>query len=548
MRNLQNLLLITLLSGILLSSCNCKNQLYPALLNLEESVSIAPGQVVDSLKKMNTTCLSQKEKALYYLLLVKGLEKCGSIPESDSLLAYPFAYYTNHDEKQRLSQLYYLQGEIFLKNNYLISATESYDQADKYAMDDHRMRFRLNIEMGRIYRYIMMEQEEDSCLSNALALAVELNDPILLSEANHNISLLHNKRKNYHTAKLLLNRAIDLLPADRHEIISEYYEEMSRIYNSTQHTDSALYYINLAIDVDKDNKNRHNHNIQKGDIFFRMNRLDSAEYYLMQNFDTLPLSQQVMVYHTMYHIKKKLGLHSEANDYLERHVMYRDSLDFIREEDYIERMNYVQAYKRQRKKADLAEMELHNNTVVFYRIVVISFLFIIVLMTISFCKEQRKRKLEQQLQKEKMYAMEVHSRQQRTEMQLLMEQKKRKKIEIKKLNQAVGYYKSLNAITIPVFLERQKGTMLHLTEEEWDTVIRNTNSCFDDFTYRLLNRHPQLTEDEIRFCCLIKMELSISLLSKIYHIANGSISRKKIRLKEKLGITNLSLDDFIHSF
>lgn len=44
------------------------------------------------------------------------------------------------------------------------------------------------------------------------------------------------------------------------------------------------------------------------------------------------------------------------------------------------------------------------------------------------------------------------------------------------------------------------------------------------------------------------MELPLAIPAEIYHIAKGSISRKKMRLKEKIGITDISFDDFVASF
>ena len=89
---------------------------------------------------------------------------------------------------------------------------------------------------------------------------------------------------------------------------------------------------------------------------------------------------------------------------------------------------------------------------------------------------------------------------------------------------------------------------MHLKKEEWDIIMQNTDACFNDFTLRLKNTYPQLTLEEVRFACLLKMELSLSLLSEVYHIAKGSISRKKMRLKEKMQIENTTLDDFIKQF
>ncbi|WP_291530251.1 tetratricopeptide repeat protein [Bacteroides sp. UBA939] len=547
MKSPQNLLLyILILSGIL-ASCNSRSRYSSALLALDDSVDTAPEMAVDSLRNMDTLQLLRKEKALYYLLLTRGLELSGKLPQNDSLLASPFSYYTKHKENKRLAQLYYLQGEIHRKGGFLIKAAESYSQAEKYGKDNKRLQFRLNIEMGRIYRRKLMEQEEDSCLNRALNLAVELGDSTLMSEAFYNLSLSCTNQKDYAKGKHLLEKAINLLPAEEHEAMSGYYKEMSQVCVSMQSADSALYYINLAISLSKKDENLPC-NLVKGDVFMAMHRLDSAEYYFMQDTGRLSLSQKVEIYHKMHRLKDESGMQADASGYLEKHVMYRDSLDFIRKEDYIERRNNIQAYKRQREKANRAEIELANDRVTFYRVVFVSLLVIFALIAISCRKEQRKRKLEQQLESEQFSAMEIRVRQQETESQLLAEREERRKTEIRRLNQTVNYYKSLNAITIPALLKNQKGDMLHLTEEEWSMVVRNTDACFEDFTERLGRLYPQLTGEEIRFCCLVKMELSISLLAKIYHIAGGSVSRKKMRLKEKMGIENLSLDEFIQTF
>lgn len=95
---------------------------------------------------------------------------------------------------------------------------------------------------------------------------------------------------------------------------------------------------------------------------------------------------------------------------------------------------------------------------------------------------------------------------------------------------------------------RNQAGALHLSPEDWQTLRNNTDACFDNFTRRLKTAYPQLSDEEIDFCCLVKMELPLAILAEIYHIAKGSISRKKMRLKEKIGITDVSFDDFVASF
>lgn len=145
--------------------------------------------------------------------------------------------------------------------------------------------------------------------------------------------------------------------------------------------------------------------------------------------------------------------------------------------------------------------------------------------------------------------MEMCMLQQETEIALAQEKEKQKQHEIEKLNQNIEYYKRLNAITLPILMRRQNAQgALHLQDEDWEIIVHNTDACFNRFTTRLKEHCSSLTEEELRFCCLIKMELPMALLAEIYHIAKGSISRKKMRLKEKMHITEQSFDEFISAF
>ena len=135
------------------------------------------------------------------------------------------------------------------------------------------------------------------------------------------------------------------------------------------------------------------------------------------------------------------------------------------------------------------------------------------------------------------------------EISLARKQEELKQKEIEKLNKNIDYYKQLNNITLPVIMRRQNAQgSLHLSDDDWNIITGNADACFDMFTERLKKLCPQLTDDDIRFCCLVKMELSMSMLSEIYHIAKASISRRKMRLKEKIGIENTSFDEFIIDF
>ena len=62
---------------------------------------------------------------------------------------------------------------------------------------------------------------------------------------------------------------------------------------------------------------------------------------------------------------------------------------------------------------------------------------------------------------------------------------------------------------------------------------------------RLQQNHPQLSPGELRFCCLLKANLSTKEIANILSITPRSVDLKKYRLKKKF---ELGEDDSLTSF
>lgn len=287
----------------------------------------------------------------------------------------------------------------------------------------------------------------------------------------------------------------------------------------------------------------------KANAFYKLAQDDSAKYYFMRSLQSPSLRMKTMTYFDLFELEDKYGKRDRALDYLKTHVRYRDSLDQGRKEAFIDHLQNIQAYKREKRNAWLAAKELSHNKVIFYRFVTGSFVVIFFFIYLFYKTQKKKRKLEQNIKAEEEKSMRALIKQKEIENRLLKEQEERKQKEIHVLNLTVDYYKRLNAITVPILLKsHNKQGAMHLKEEEWNIIIENTDACFNRFTDRIKTQFPQLTEEEVRLCCLIKMEISIFLLSEIYHIAKTSVSRKKVRLKQKMGIEEMTIDEFIHKF
>ncbi len=69
-----------------------------------------------------------------------------------------------------------------------------------------------------------------------------------------------------------------------------------------------------------------------------------------------------------------------------------------------------------------------------------------------------------------------------------------------------------------------------------------------DFMERMAARHPELTQSELRLCCLIRSNLSTKEIAAVMGIATRSVDLKKYRLKKRLPLdADASLTSYIFS-
>ena len=535
---------------ILVYSCIDSHKYTTELLDIESTLDNSPSQAFERLYKINPKELTKKEYALYSLLLTKGQLKLDSLPPSDSIINIAIKYYKDTDDSLRLSQSLYYKGNIYQQKKFLIQAVECYQSARKYVRENNiEMKFLLNQVMGKIYHFKMMREEEKEAKENAFRCAKQLNDSLIMGQSLIELSKYYIITDSLRNSKECLKQAFAIMPASYRSESALIQVELSKIYLSNHLADSALYFINQAISIEKDSMILYDYYNLKADAFYKLAQNDSAKYYFMRSLQSHSLPTKITTYYDLFILEEKYGKKDIALSYLKAHVQYRDSLDMDRKEAFIDRLQNIEAYKKEKKKARIIARELDQNKILFYRVVTGAFIIISFFIILFYKTQRKKRKLEKAIKEEEEKNMLAQIKQKEIENNLLKEQEERKKEEIRLLNLTVNYYRRLNAITVPILLRSQnKQGAMHLKEEEWEIIIKNTDACFNLFTVRIKSQFPHLTEEEVRFCCLIKMEISISLLSEIYHIAKTSISRKKVRLKEKMGIEEMTIDEYIRNF
>ena len=93
------------------------------------------------------------------------------------------------------------------------------------------------------------------------------------------------------------------------------------------------------------------------------------------------------------------------------------------------------------------------------------------------------------------------------------------------------------------FIWKLRDNPVYLEVDGWKRLEKVTNKIYKDYTQRLKEDFPLLTELDIQFCILLKLQFTISQIAAITAVSSSSVSVQKHRLKKRLLQTNPHLFD-----
>ena len=491
---------------------------------------------------------AEVRSAVKVLSLVGELCRKDSLPANDSILNFPVKVFSREEMDSCLAMAYFYQGEIQRKNFYLLRAIDSYLLAKDYAGGDSMLHFRINLELAKIYRFKMRHDMEASYINSAERLLKTIGDTSAYVEYLHEKALYYRNMNDMENVYSAFREALSYTE-DGSRIRYDIYKHLSEAYLVSGIADSVVYFADKALEDCHSIKLKSELLLTKGLAYAAIDRPDSLSHYFSPNIYNVKLSLRVKAFRAVSDMYDRMGNGREAHAFLKKYTLALDTLISDRKEEFMEKIHGIHEYKIQKDRANKAEMQAASNQLMFSNFVLAALLVILFLSVLLHYYRANRRKLTERLREETCLKMEEKIKRRDMEISLANKQEELRQKEIEKLNKNIDYYKQLNNVTLPIIMRRQNAQgALHLSDEDWNIIVGNADACFDMFSERLKKLCPQLTEDDIRFCCLVKMELSMSVLSEIYHIAKASISRRKMRLKEKIGIENVSFDEFIIGF
>ncbi len=220
----------------------------------------------------------------------------------------------------------------------------------------------------------------------------------------------------------------------------------------------------------------------------------------------------------------------------ENAVKLMDITDSIAKDENSQNMAKIHALQHERQmESQRAE---HEAVRVRLFIIIIVVLFLLLIASITGLFYRRKARIAHAQELEAMQLSE-HAKANES---LVREEN----IKLQKL-----YYEHLYAIILPIlYANRGKNGHINLEESSWELIEKNTDMVLPGFTSRLRRQHPVLTNEDVRFCCLIMMRVPNVLLADVYGIAPSSVAMRKQRMKKKLDSDgqNQTIENYLYQY
>ena len=407
--------------------------------------------------------------------------------------------------------------------------------------------------------YLSIAYSEKKDMENALLYAKERLDYYLEQDTISKVGgyrFVASLYKQMNAVDSALHYFNNCLALYNNTLVDKYssslvFNEISDLLLKNDNYTEALRYVDLSLQNRSRREDISFFNLTKARVFMAANEADSAKIYLklvIESSDNEYIS--IIAYDHLADLFKNEG--DYRNAFLRR-VSQRGN--FERSEQAVKYDMMRQQYQEEILKNENNELRLAKNEqeILFLSIALVSLVVIVSLWVYVLEDRKRKKNKEQVLREEALLA-----KSQLVENENKMLKKDNELILLKEKSAVLReslFRKMAVASKIPSLTKTDENASMDtgkisMAESDWDDLIDTTNELFDGFSSFLRNKYPNLSKDDVGFCCLVKINVSIQDLSDIYCISKAGIIKKKYRLKKnKFNIhdDNLPLDNFLAS-
>lgn len=504
--------------------------------------------VMQEIKELQNN-LTDRDYALYALLLSEAMHRKQQLnAETDTLLLPAIKYFSESGDSLYAERALYCKAHLDRRLYRMKDAMQSFLKALLFLQgsgNDEQL-YRVNTWLG----VVCLNQEEyegkmrysKEALKAALRMDNLFYKNLALCDIATGYYFLNRLDSALYYAQAAYDAAIaDSLPSQ----LPHVYTDLGSIYAKMGENGKALEYIDKAIGLRprKDTLAILGLYADKVDLFGKLGQYDSAYHYFRKAVASPNLATQADAYNHMSGAYYKMGRCNEAYSLLLRFTELADS---VRKQRHTAEVIALQElYKHEQLSVEnlywrTQAAERQSNV---YLMATLSLLSLWIASTIYFFYWRNRRRLvEQQHQLASQQEELHHQRQVTTENLQRMAEMEQKEARLKET-----FFRRLNQRIVQ---EIEKGSNILLSDDDWEDIVQNADIIFDNFTRRLQQHYPALNKEDLRYCCMVKMQLSQLEMSQIMHLEKDSVKKrlKRIRMEKMKADSGVTLEELLRRF
>ena len=503
---------------------------------------------------------SKSDRALYALLAAEVARNEERLDEIDTLLTVALDYYRASVDSVHLVRTLFCAGQVarsFQRNEEAMKFfLEALPYSEGQQVGDY-WRYLVNTWAGIVAAKERLFEDKIRYSQKALEIARRMKNASYECLSLGDIAYGHLFSGRYDSALHYTEVMHEIVLRDSLTSQLPYiYTRFQGIYTQKGDYALALQYVDKALRhrAPADSVNITGHYAEKAAMFGKLGQYDSAYYYFHKSEPCPdPFTQEARYYNmadTYYAMKR----YKDAYEYLLRYTQIDDSIKAATKSSELIALQSL--YQHERLRADnlrwRAQVAEHKHRVYWIIAVSVTLLWVAGGIYLIFYRRNRRRLIIQQKQligqQEQIIAQQEELRH-RSEEHLGNLQK------INELQQKEGelksaFFRQLNFSILQQIGEIRKNGNIIFSDKDWDVITENADAIFNNFTLRLQDSYPELNKEDLRYCCMVKMQLSQSEMAQIMHLEKDSVKKRLKRIRiDKIGSgSGMTLEELLRNF
>ena len=587
-------LIISIITSLI--SCthnkNYTTTFQPELAKAEAIMYRYPDSALHILQGIQPDIPSENEQYATWALLMTQAQYKNQIEQSDSLINIAYSYFINQDNAQRKALALYYKGILCHESHHAEDALSFYLEAatEIEKTNDYQLGFLINSEIGLMYLYRKLNDYAMEYFEKAHHNAELSNNQTYIAFSFIYIARAFSQKKQYNKAIEYYEKAIKIGQVNNYPtILASAMNETSFLFLKIGENKKALQYAKDCIKIKKTDQRI----FSLGDTYRYLKMYDSAYFYLNQASLSPNIHTARSAYQALFYISQEEKDYKKAVEYSNKLWFYQDSIGKTdRNKALIEMQEKYDQQKiiNENNLSQIKKDRIIRNVLI--ALIILSFIIAITNYLYQRKIVSQKQEILEKEEKIRYFTMKIHEnetlinrnkmrieeltiqmegsqeikeqwKEQNKIRQEIQQQNEMLKLENNKLqNHISNYAQSLkekskeleamehlseenqylhkreaflcNQLINQTELFNKLKTTKYIDDQLWQEIKEKIDLLFDNYTKRLCHQIPSLTDGDIQICCLIKLRFSNGDIAKMLAISPTSVSKRKLRLKERI--------------